>query len=92
MINIKAITLTNKGYIEFTNNLISSIDKNHININLDICTMDNYSKAYFDNKRQNTNLITKSNKKKFLRQDSKEFGEYMIVKLDMIYSYLQKFE
>ncbi len=92
MIDIKTITLTNKGYIEFTDNLISSIDKNNININLDICTMDNYSKDYFDSKGQNTNLITKSNKKKFLRQDSKEFGEYMIVKLNMIYSYLEKFE
>ena len=65
MIDIKAITLTNKGYIEFTDNLISSIQKNNININLDICTMDDYSTDYFDKKNQNTNLVTESNKKKF---------------------------
>ena len=92
MIDIKAITLTNKGYIEFTDNLIASIEKNNINIDLDVCTMDSYSTDYFDKKNQNTNLITKSNKKKFLRQDSKNFGEYMIIKLNMIHSYLTKFE
>ena len=92
MIDIKAITLTNKGYIDFTDNLIASIEKNNINIDLDVCTMDSYSTDYFDKKNQNTNLITKSNKKKFLRQDSKNFGEYMIIKLNMIHSYLTKFE
>ena len=92
MVDIKAITLTNKGYVEFTDNLISSIKKNNINIDLDICTMDSYSTDYFNKKNQNTNLITKSNKKKFLRQDSKNFGEYMIIKLNMIHSYLTKFE
>lgn len=92
MIDIKAITLTNKGYIDFTDNLIASIEKNNINIDLDVCTMDSYSTNYFNKKNQNTNLITKSNKKKFLRQDSKNFGEYMIIKLNMIHSYLTKFE
>ena len=92
MIDIKAITLTNKGYVEFTDNLITSIAKNNVNINLDICTMDNYSKNFFDRKQQKTNLITESNRKKFLRQDSKRFGEYMIVKLNMIHSYLKNFE
>lgn len=92
MTDIKAITLTNKGYIDFTDNLISSIQKNKINIDLDICTMDKYTKEYFDKKKQNTNLVTESNKKKFLRQDSKNFGEYMVVKLNMIHSYLTKFE
>ena len=75
MKDIKAITLTNKGYVEFTNNLVTSITKNNVNINLDICTMDNYSKNFFDRKQQKTNLITESNRKKFLRQDSKRFGE-----------------
>ena len=88
----RVLTLTNKGYVEFTDNLISSIKKNNINIDLDICTMDSYSTDYFNKKNQNTNLITKSNKKKFLRQDSKNFGEYMIIKLNMIHSYLTKFE
>jgi hypothetical protein len=92
MINIKAITLTNKGYLEFTDNLIASIQKNNINIDLDICTMDSYSTNYFDKKNQNTNLITKSNKKKFLRQDSKNFGEYMIVKMNMIHLYLTQYK
>ena len=32
--------------------IVTSITKNNVNINLDICTMDNYSKNFFDRKQQ----------------------------------------
>ena len=42
--------------------------------------------------KKTINNFILSNRKKFLRQDSKRFGEYMIVKLNMIHSYLKNFE
>ena len=44
---MKAITLSNKGYIEFTENLIESIKYNNIEIDLDICVLDDFSFNYF---------------------------------------------
>ena len=41
------LTLTNKGYIKYTKNLINSINKNNIDLNLFIYTMDQHSFNYF---------------------------------------------
>jgi lipopolysaccharide biosynthesis glycosyltransferase len=89
---MKAITLTNKGYIKLTDNLLNSIKKNSIDLEVTIGTMDKYSDSYYKKLGYRTNLLTNQNEKKFLRQDSDKFGKYMICKLDMIFSYLSKYE
>ena len=89
---MKAITLTNKGYIKLTDNLLNSIKKNSIDLEVTIGTMDKYSDGYYKKLGYRTNLLTNQNEKKFLRQDSDKFGKYMICKLDMIFSYLNKYE
>ena len=40
--DIKYVTLTNKGYIEYTNNLLNSIKQNKINIDLSVYTLDTF--------------------------------------------------
>ena len=35
-----SITFTNEGYIDYTNNLLESINKNKIDLNLKIYTLD----------------------------------------------------
>jgi len=58
--DIKYVTLTNKGYIEYTNNLLSSIKQNKINIDLSIYTLDTVSYDYFSNINVRTKLIDSS--------------------------------
>ena len=67
---MKAITLTNKGYIKLTDNLLNSIKKNSIDLEVTIGTMDKYSDGYYKKLGYRTNLLTNQNEKKFLRQDS----------------------
>ena len=79
--DIKYVTLTNKGYIEYTNNLLSSIKQNKINIDLSIYTLDTVSYDYFSNINVRTKLIDSSSYKdefsEFELQNSSDF--YKIV-------------
>ena len=87
---MKTITLTNKGYIKFTENLINSIKKNNIELDLTIGAMDNFAFTHFKNLGFNAQLISEQNQKKFLKQNSSEFGEYMVHKLNMITYFLER--
>ena len=89
---MSVITLSNKGYKSYTKNLIKSIEKNNIDINLKIYVMDNYSLNYFKKLNQNVELLDGINNQKFLKQDSEDFGEYMFHKLKIIYNSLLNFE
>ncbi len=79
--DIKYVTLTNKGYIEYTNNLLHSIKKNKINIDLNVYTLDTISFDYFSNIDVRTKLIDSSSYKdefsEFELQNSSDF--YKIV-------------
>ena len=86
------LTLANKGYIKYTKNLINSINKNNIDLNLFIYTMDQHSFNYFKKLNQNVFLIEGLNTKKFLKQNSPEFGNYMLEKIKIIHQALQTFE
>ena len=89
---MKAFTLSNKGYIEFTENLLKSIKYNNIEIDLDICVLDDFSYRHFSKLEQNVIKHSDKNLKKFLKQDSKGFGEYMIFKIETIHNYLMEFD
>ena len=86
------ITLSNKGYIKYTKNLITSLEKNKINIDLSIFVMDKYSYDYFKKLNQKVLLIEGKESKKFLKQDSENFGIYMLQKLKIIYTSLLDYE
>jgi len=55
--DIKCVTLTNKGYIEYTDNLIESIKQNNISFNLIIYSLDEFSYKYFSSKGVDTKLV-----------------------------------
>ena len=57
MKEISIITLSNKGYIDYTTNLINSIKTNKVNINISIHVMDTFSLNYFQKLEQNVFLI-----------------------------------
>lgn len=86
---MKIITLTNKGYIKYTDNLLASCIQNNVNLDIEICVMDKYTENYYSKKGLKTVLVSNENNKKFLKQDSKDFGKYMITKLDIIHTYLK---
>lgn len=86
------ITLSNKGYIKYTKNLITSLEKNKINIDLKIFVMDKYSFDYFKKLNQKVFLIEGKESRKFLKQDSENFGIYMLQKLKIIYTSLLDYE
>ena len=84
---MKIITLTNKGYIKYTDNLLASCIQN--NVNLDIEILWTNTQRTIIQKGLKTVLVSNENNKKFLKQDSKDFGKYMITKLDIIHTYLK---
>ena len=45
--NIKSVTFTNKGYIDYTHNLLNSIKKFESDVDLRIFTLDDESFNYF---------------------------------------------
>lgn len=92
MKKLSVITLSNKGYIDYTTNLINSIKFNKINIDLNIYVMDTFSLNHFQKLGHQTFLIEGLNNKKFLKQDSSEFGMYMLQKLKIIYQSLKENE
>lgn len=57
---IKFVTLTNKGYLEYTHNLVNSIIENRIKLELDIFTLDNESQNYFNNMNLESTRIDNS--------------------------------
>lgn len=86
------ITLSNKGYIDYTTNLINSIKTNKVNMDINIHVMDSFSLKYFQKLEQNVFLIKGMNNKKFLKQDSADFGIYMLQKLKIIHQSLHEYK
>ena len=93
---IKYVTFTNKGYINYTANLISSIKQNKININLDVYCLDQDSFKYFSSTGLNTKLIDSSlyNQQfsKFEQQNSSEFYKIVYFKFFCINDLLKTSE
>ena len=62
---MKIITLTNKGYIKYTDNLLASCIQNNVNLDIEICVMDKYTENYYSKKGLKTVLVSNENNKKF---------------------------
>ena len=87
---MKAFALTNKGYKDFTDNLLSSIEINNIQLDIEIGVMDSYSESYYSKAGYKTKRLSKEEDSQFLKQDSENFGNYMLNKLSFINSYLHE--
>tara|TARA_B100001057_G_C22736907_1_gene906176 strand:- start:208 stop:921 length:714 start_codon:yes stop_codon:yes gene_type:complete len=91
--NYQAITFTNEGYIEYTHNLLASIIKNSVEIDLKIFTLDENSFNYFNKVHKNVELLKDSSTfSNFLDQKSERFGQLMIKKFECIFKSLSSSE
>jgi len=83
------ITLTNEGYIDYTENLLNSIIQNKCNIDLNIYTLDDKSFNHFKDKVNTIPLGTVDNNiTKFTHQTDDNFGHLMLSKFEAIHEAL----
>lgn len=92
-INLPIITLTNDGFIDYTENLIESLKKQNLEKNLTVYCIGNKSYNYFKDTSIKTtklksNIFTKTN----IFQDwrSKNFNRLMLKKVEIIFDSLSK--
>ena len=90
----ETVTFTNFGYLSFTKNLIGSIKKNEVNINLKTFALDDMSYEQLSNISDNVVLYKDEDFKitEFIKQDENIFAELMYKKLEIIYTSLLKNE
>ena len=87
---MKLITLTNDGYIEYTQNLVVSLENVGID-NIEIFAVGKKSYDHFNKQNIQTNLISNnffSNVNKFQEWRSRNFNKLMFIKLSIIYESL----
>ena len=90
--NIKSVTLTNKGYIDYTHNLLNSIKKFESDVDLRIFTLDDESFNYFQQHHNDVIKYDTNVSEEFVGQKSEGFGNLMIVKFEIIYKSLNEFD
>lgn len=89
-----SITFTNYGYIQYTKNLIASLNRNNINLDLRVFCIDDES----DQELTSLSVKTERFENQFLQNnnlvswDSENFGSMMLYKFEMIYRYLTKYD
>lgn len=85
------MTFTNKGYVDYTKNLLISNKVNNSNANIKVYTLDDYSYNLFSQLQDNVELFKKDDfANNYLSQADKNFGNLMIVKFELIYRELLK--
>ena len=90
-LNFRAVTFTNFGYKEFTHNLISSVNQNNVDLDVEVHTLDDESYDFFKHNHNNVFKLENSNiTKEFLGQKSENFGDMMMKKFQLIFTSLQK--
>ena len=91
MANFKAITTTTFGYKDLTLNLLHSINKNNVNLDVEVFTLDNQSETFFKDHTRYTNKLNEENNLELdmlLPYGSENFAKVMIQKLKVIHSSL----
>ena len=83
----ETVTFTNFGYLNFTKNLIASIKKNEININLKTFALDDMSYEQLSKISDNVVLYKDEDFKitEFIKQNENIFAELMYKKLEIIF-------
>ena len=83
------LTFTNDGYIHYTKNLLESIKRNNINIDLKIYTLDITSFEFLKKDHDNVVYFQKEDfSDNLIHQSDKNFGNLMLVKFELIYKEL----
>jgi hypothetical protein len=77
-------TMTNNGYIDYTENLLKSIKVNNVDINLEVFTTDKKSYEYFSKKTITHDISQNTEYEDFMLQNNDEFGKLMLKKFEMI--------
>ena len=90
--NVQPITFTNYGYLDFTLNLIESINKNNIELDLLIYCTDKKSFNYLSKIDKNCKLLnskfSQNEKVASWKAGNSKFGEMMVSKFESIYDAL----
>ncbi len=86
--NYVAITYTTNGYTDFTHNLLSSIEKNNVDINIKVFSLDKKATKYFESEgielvEFNSKYIESQDEMFF--QNSDNFGYLMMAKFEISY-------
>ena len=91
--NYVAVTYTTNGYVDFTHNLLSSVEKNNIDLKIKVFSLDKKASIYFES----NGIETTEHNSKYIEsqedmffQNSDNFGYLMIAKFEIIYKELLK--
>ena len=86
MKEFQAITFTTFSYKDYTENLLSSINQNNVNLDLKVYVLDRDSEKYFKKIHEDTAFLdSDQNFNEFMDQKDSKFGELMIKKFDCIH-------
>ena len=89
MSDLNFITFTNKGYVDYTRNLLISNKKNDVNENIKVYALDEYSHNFFSDLHDKVELYKKTDfANRYLSQADQNFGNLMLVKFELIYKEL----
>ena len=84
MSDLNFITFTNKGYVDYTRNLLISNKKNDVNENIKVYALDEYSHNFFSDLHDKVELYKKIKIKNvtrnFLKEEKLEFNQIFLVK------------
>ena len=93
MAELNFITFTNKGYVDYTKNLLISNKVNNANTNIKVYTLDDYSFNFFSDIHNNVELFKKEDfADNYYSQADENFGNLMLVKFELIHRELLKNE
>ena len=93
MSELNFITFTNKGYVDYTKNLLISNQVSNANANIKVYTLDEYSFNFFSDIHNNVELFKKEDfADTYFSQADENFGNLMLVKFELIYRELLKNE
>ena len=77
--NLNFMTFTNKGYVEYTKNLIVSNISNNVNASIRVYALDQYSYDYFQDFHDDVVFHKKQDfENSYLSQSDKNFGNLMM--------------
>ena len=87
--NFESITFTNNGYVEFTENLLTSSKVNNVDLNLNIYTLDEKATTHFQGIHEKITILEEGNKYEELQEfKAGGFGDLMVKKFECIHSSL----
>ena len=85
----EVITFTTFGYKHYTENLLASVKKNDVNLDIKVYALDVESYNHFKKSHNNVvEMSTKNDMSPYMKQTDSKFGELMLKKFECIYNSL----